>query len=158
MACTESFHNNSTWTVFLNNVYAMFLKIAAVRIKKEKRCFRFFLSTWKMKQHLNWCGYMLLITRSKEVLRKKEKKDRQTLFTIKNWLYPLSITHPDENIICFTLTYNSGFYYDYVTQCSGHIMAWCLGLKTTCKIWTKTLKKTIKNRLVTSVNIQNYVI
>lgn len=54
---------------------------------------------------------------------KRKKKDRQTLFTIKNWLYPLSITHPDENIICFTLTYNSGFYYDYVTQCSGHIMA-----------------------------------
>lgn len=74
---------------------------------------------------------------------KKKKKDRQTLFTIKNWLYPLSITRSDENIICFTLTYNSGFYYDYITQCSGHIMAWCLGLKATCKIWTKT-KKTLK--------------
>lgn len=72
---------------------------------------------------------------------KRKKKDRQTLFTIKNWLYPLSITHPDENIICFTLTYNSGFYYDYVTQCSGHIMAWCLGLKPPAKSEQKLKKK-----------------
>lgn len=86
--------------MFLNNVYTMFLKIAAVRIKKKRKtkgkCFRFFSVYLKNETtpQLMWL-HAVDCKKQGSAEEKRKKKDRQTLFTIKSWLYPLSITSSD---------------------------------------------------------------